>query len=199
MPASHPTSSILRCAVFLDRDGVINKAIIRDQKPYPPSSLEELEIIAGVPEALQLLREAGFLLICITNQPDVARGIQKREVVEKINTFLIKSLRLDEILVCYHDDSDNCYCRKPKPGLLYHAAEKYSIHLPSSFMIGDRWKDIEAGRRAGCITILVDCNYSEPKSMLSPHCRVPSLKEAANWICDKIKGGKIEANFSTQG
>ena len=180
-----------RRAVFLDRDGVINRALVRDGKPYPPRSLEELQIIEGVFEALENLKAAGYLLICITNQPDVARGKQKRERVEEINSFLMKSLPLDEILVCYHDDFDQCSCRKPNPGLLHEAAEKYAIDLSSSFMIGDRWKDIEAGRRAGCLTIFIDYGYKEPEPPSPPMCRVQSLSEAVTWIFQIAKGGRI--------
>ena len=178
-----------RKAVFLDRDGVINKAIVKNGKPNPPRSLEELEVLEGVPEALQALKEAGFLLIGVTNQPDVARGMQSREIVESINSTLLRALPIDEILVCYHDDQDECLCRKPKPGLLQQAAETYAIDLAASFMIGDRWKDVEAGRQAGCTTVLIDYQYAEKVAAI-PDCRVNSLAEAAAWISQKIKGGK---------
>ena len=172
-------------AVFLDRDGVINRCVIRERKPYPPSSIHELEILPGVPEALEKLRESGFLLICVTNQPDVARGTQKREAVEAIHKFLRKSLCLDEILVCYHDDNDRCRCRKPLPGMLLDAAERFSIVLEESFMIGDRWRDIEAGRRADCTTVLIDYHYAETERC-QPHVCVSSLPEAVDWILNYI-------------
>jgi D-glycero-D-manno-heptose 1,7-bisphosphate phosphatase len=124
---------------------------------------------------------AGYLLIGVTNQPDVARGKQRREVVEAINATLLASLPLTEILVCYHDDLDHCSCRKPQPGMLLQAAAKYNLDLPSSFMIGDRWKDVEAGRRAGCATILIDCRYTEIEQSI-PDYRVHSLDEAAHLI-----------------
>jgi D-glycero-D-manno-heptose 1,7-bisphosphate phosphatase len=179
-----------RKAVFLDRDGVLNKAIVKNGKPYPPQNLEELEILEGVPQALQSLKEAGFLLIGVTNQPDVARGIQKREIVASINSTLLRSLPLEDILVCYHDDRDDCSCRKPKPGLLYQAAESYAIDLKTSFMIGDRWKDVEAGRQAGWQTVLIDYHYAENGGATPPDCRVSSLPEAAAWICQIMQGGK---------
>jgi D-glycero-D-manno-heptose 1,7-bisphosphate phosphatase len=171
-----------RKAVFLDRDGVLNRAVIKNGKPYPPSNLDELEIPEDVPLALQTLRNAGFLLIGITNQPDVARGLQRREVVELINATLLTRLPLEEIFVCYHDDGDGCSCRKPLPGLLYQAADRYPIDLSSSFMIGDRWKDVEAGRRAGCVTILIDHHYAEKGSDQPPDYRVRLLSEAATCI-----------------
>lgn len=179
-----------RKAVFLDRDGILNRAIVKNGKPYPPSNLDELEIPQDVPRALQALKEAGFLLIGVTNQPDVSRGTQQREVVEAIHAALLRALPLDEILVCYHDDEDGCSCRKPMPGLLYQAAETYSIDLSSSFMIGDRWKDVEAGQRAGCVTILIDHHYIEKGSDRHPDCRVSLLSEAASCILTHQRRGK---------
>jgi D-glycero-D-manno-heptose 1,7-bisphosphate phosphatase len=176
----------LNRAVFLDRDGVLNRSIVRDGKPYPPGSPAELEILPGVPEALKRLREAGLLLICVTNQPDVARGTQHRGVVEAINRVIVESLPLDEVLVCYHDDADNCPCRKPRPGLLIEAAGRHTIDLKVSFMVGDRWRDIEAGKNAGCKTILVDCGYNERSPQNPPDLRVGSLAESVDWILDGL-------------
>lgn len=175
----------LRRAVFLDRDGVLNRVIVRNRKPYPPASLEELEILPGVPDALHTFEAAGLLLVGVTNQPDVARGTQKRETVEAINAALLAALPLNDIFVCYHDDGDDCDCRKPQPGLLTRAATKYEIDLASSFMIGDRWKDIEAGRRAGCATILIEYGYAENSPVSVPDYHVHSLPEAAVWILDQ--------------
>jgi len=171
-----------RQAVFLDRDGVLNRALVRNGKPYPPTSLAELEIPSEVPEALATLKSAGFLLIGVTNQPDVARGTQRREVVEAINAALLAALPVSEIVVCYHDDRDKCSCRKPRPGLLLWAAAKYGIALSVSFMIGDRWRDVEAGRRAGCRTLLLDYGYQEKEIGPPPDCLVSSLPEATAWI-----------------
>ena len=169
-------------AVFLDRDGVINRSIVRGGKPYPPSSPEDVEILPGVSEALTRLKEAGFLLICVTNQPDVARGTQKRETVETIHEFLLESLCLDEILVCYHDDDDQCVCRKPLPGMLLDAAQRYSTNLEESFMVGDRWRDIEAGQNAGCKTIFIEYGYEEKGPLNPPDVIRNSLSDAADWI-----------------
>ena len=148
-------------AVFLDRDGVINRAVVRDGRPYAPTRVEELEILPGTISSIPRLAEGGYVLIGITNQPDVARGAQSREVVESINTMILSRLPLREIFVCYHDDVDNCDCRKPKPGLILRAAEKYGLDLSQSWMVGDRWKDIAAGRAAGLKTIFVDYHYAE--------------------------------------
>ena len=180
-----------RMAAFLDRDGVLNRAVVKNGRPYPPATLAELQILPDVPLALQALKAAGLLLIGITNQPDVARGTQRRDVVEAINAALLAALPLDDMLVCYHDDGDACDCRKPRPGLLIQAATKHGIDLASSFMIGDRWKDVEAGRRAGCAAILIDYGYAESgPDGCSPDRAVRSLSEAAAWILNPTGRGK---------
>jgi D-glycero-D-manno-heptose 1,7-bisphosphate phosphatase len=170
-----------RRAVFLDRDGVLNQVVVRNGKPCPPDDVEHLELFADVPGALADLSAAGFLLICVTNQPDVVRGTQSREVVEAINASLLETLPLTELLTCYHDDADNCACRKPKPGLLLEGAEHHGIDLLESFMVGDRWRDVEAGHRAGCRTIWLDRHYAEALT-IPPDRTAQSLAEATEWI-----------------
>jgi len=166
-------------AVFLDRDGVLNEAIVRDGKPYPPASIEELVVVPDAARALARLRRAGYRLVVVTNQPDVARGGQRREVVEAINQFLLDALPLDEVRVCYHDDPDQCSCRKPAPGLLLQAPDH---DLPQSTIVGDRWRDIEAGRRAGIgAAVLIERGYREAMRS-EPDARVSSLTEAVDWI-----------------
>lgn len=171
----------MKRAVFLDRDGVLNRAIVRDGKPYPPSNVSELEILSGVEEALAALRKAGFLLIVVTNQPDVARGTTTREAVEAINAALGTELQIDEFRTCYHDSEAGCDCRKPRPGALLAAAAHHDIDLYHSFMVGDRWRDAEAGQRAGCKTILIDYGYQE-KQPEAVDYSVASLSEAAEII-----------------
>ena len=171
-----------RRAVFLDRDGVINRAFVRDGKPFPPPTQHELEILPGVPEALHDLKSHGYALLVVTNQPDVGRGKQSRQALDAIHQSLLKSLPLDDILVCCHTDQDNCDCRKPLPGMLLEAARKHNIDLSASFMVGDRWRDVEAGYNAGCKTILIDYGYSERPPDRVPDLRVGSLREAADWI-----------------
>jgi D-glycero-D-manno-heptose 1,7-bisphosphate phosphatase len=170
-----------RRAVFLDRDGVINRASVRDGKPHPPSSVDELEILPGVEGALEQLKKAGFLLIVVTNQPDVARGTTTREVVEAIHERLADTLPVDRFVVCYHDTADECDCRKPRAGMLLTSARELQIDLASSYMVGDRWRDIEAGRRAGCKTLFVDHGYGEEQPR-DYDFRVNSLAEAASVI-----------------
>ena len=168
-------------AVFLDRDGVINRAPVKDGRPDSPSRVEEVEILPGVPEGLLDLKKEGFLLVVVTNQPDVARGTRSLKSVEEINRFLRNRLPLDDIRVCYHDDRDHCLCRKPLPGLLLEAAKEHAIELPRSFMVGDRWRDMEAGERAGCRTIFMDYGYGEKRPARYDH-RVETFRDAAEWI-----------------
>lgn len=148
-------------AVFLDRDGIINHSVVRDGAPYPPTSLDELEIISGAMISLKKLADAGYVLIGVTNQPDVSRGTQSREAVEEINAYIKAKLPVTAIFTCYHDDKDNCSCRKPKPGLILDAAREYNVDLAKSWMVGDRWKDISAGQGAGLRTVFVDYHYDE--------------------------------------
>ena len=169
-------------AVFLDRDGVINRAFVRDGKPYSPPTPEDLDVLPGGPEALRDLRSHGYKLLVVTNQPDVGRGKQSRESLEAMHQDLRARLSLDDILVCTHTDADDCDCRKPLPGMLLEAAKKHNIDLAASYMVGDRWKDIDAGYNAGCKTILVDYGYSERSPERVPGLIVKSLREAADWI-----------------
>ena len=168
-------------AVFLDRDGVINRAIVVDGKPYPPASMEEFEFCVYAKEGLETLSAAGFLNIVVTNQPDVRTGKQNMAVVDQFHQKLIDELPIDDIYACFHVDEDNCDCRKPQPGMLLQAAEKWSIDLRRSFMLGDRWKDIEAGERAGCITCWLPGGYAEPEPQ-SPDFIVRSVLEASQHI-----------------
>lgn len=169
-------------AVFFDRDGVLNEAIVRDGKPYPPATLNETRIMEGAETLLPRLRAAGFLLLVVTNQPDIARGAADWNSVASINDYLRAHLPLDAILVCPHDDADHCECRKPNPGLLLKAAVDFDVALDDSYMIGDRWKDIEAGMRAGCKTIWINRNYQERGPKQPPAVTVLSLAEAVDWI-----------------
>ncbi len=175
----------MKSAVFLDRDGVINRALTRDGRPYPPSCLAEFEILPGVAEACAKLKQAGYLLVVATNQPDVGRGTLKQEVVEAIHADMCRRLPIDRVEVCHHPgrEASECDCRKPKPGMLLHAARALSIDLARSFMVGDRWRDIDCGHAAGVTTILIDYGYAESLRNM-PHHRVSSLAEAANLILD---------------
>jgi transaldolase len=181
--------TLLRRAVFLDRDGVLNRTVVRDGAPRPPASPDELEILPGVPEALAALAARGWVLVVVTNQPDVARGRQARAVVEAINRRLLSTLPLRAVLACYHDDADRCDCRKPRPGLLRQAAAEHGLDLDASVMVGDRWSDVQAGAAAGCRTFLVRADYSEPERCRPDH-EVADLGEAAAAILRL--GGRVE-------
>ncbi len=171
----------LRRAVFVDRDGVINRPIVRNGRPFAPASVDELEILPGVAEALTRLSNAGFIIVVVTNQPEVARGTLPRAALDAMHASLQSVLPLDDIRVCPHDDRDACDCRKPKPGMVLAAARELGISLEESYLVGDRWRDIEAGRNAGCVTIFVDCGYDEPRPE-GAAATVRSLAEAAEWI-----------------
>jgi transaldolase len=167
-------------AVFLDRDGVLNHAVLRDGKPHPPADAASMTIVAGAADALLRLRERDFRLIVVTNQPDVARGTQQRGVVEAMNEKLRAALPVDEVVVCWHD-GDACDCRKPKPGALLDAARRHGIDLSRSFMVGDRWRDIEAGQRAGVKCLFIDHGYRE-RQPEGEFVRVDSIGSAAEEI-----------------
>lgn len=170
-----------RRAIFLDRDGVLIRTFVRDGVPHPPSSLDEVEILLGVPAALAALKQRGFLLLVVTNQPDVARGSQSRARVDAINARLARELPLDGVYVCYHDTPDRCGCRKPAPGLLLDAAAEHGVDLADSYMAGDRASDIAAGQAAGCRTILLRHPYSG-SCHIKPTFEVADLVEAAHCV-----------------
>lgn len=166
-------------AVFLDSDGVLNNAIIKEGKPLAPVSISELVIPDEVLPALNRLKAAGYLLICVTNKPDIERGLTTQANVDAIYNKMRAVLPLDDILICYHEGSD---CYKPNPGLLFTAKAKYDINLAESFLIGDRWRDIGAGQNAGCKTIWIDRHYEEKQPLPPADVTVSSLSEAVDWI-----------------
>jgi D-glycero-D-manno-heptose 1,7-bisphosphate phosphatase len=178
----------MRRAVFLDRDGVINRALEHESKPYPPTSLAEFEILPEVPGACAKLKAAGFLLIVATNQPDVGRGTLNQDIVEKIHAHMTAHLPIDRVEVCFHAGKSlsDCDCRKPKPGMLLRAARDLQIDLAQSWMVGDRWRDIDCGRAAGCKTILIDRHYAEALKQ-KPDFSAGNLAEAADIILRESK------------
>jgi D-glycero-D-manno-heptose 1,7-bisphosphate phosphatase len=170
-----------RRAVFLDRDGVLNRSIVRGGKPYAPQSVEAIEVLPGVEQALQQLRQAGFLNVVVTNQPDVGTGKLARAVADAMNARLAAMLPIDAVKVCYHRDEENCRCRKPKPGLIVDAAQDLGIDVSKSFMVGDRWRDVGAAQAAGCPALFIDYGYSETRPE-QPYVPVKSLADAAGFI-----------------
>ena len=168
-------------AVFVDRDGVLNRSRVHDGKPYAPRRLEEFHLLPGVRAAVAALKEAGLLVIVVTNQPDIGNGLVEAETMAAMHARLAARVAVDDIRVCSHSQSAGCDCRKPRPGLLLAAAEAWSIDLARSYMVGDRAGDVIAGRAAGCYTVFVDRNYRETPR-LAVDAKVRSFPEAARVI-----------------
>ena len=172
---------ILKKAVFLDRDGVVNKAKIINGKPYPPKSKSEVEIFDDVISSVNRLKSKGFEIVVITNQPDIARKKTKLTTVLEIHEYIREKSTISNFFICPHDDVDECECRKPKIGLLVQAAQEFNIDLNGSHLVGDRWKDIKAGQDAGCTCYFINNQYSEKYPHL-PYFEVKSLSDATNII-----------------
>ena len=170
-----------RPAVFLDRDGVLTVPEFRDGRSYAPKRLEDFRCYPEAAACLGRLRDAGHVLVVVTNQPDVGNGLVPMAVVEAMHERLARELPIARIEVCPHRSADACECRKPRPGMLLRAADALGLELTRSFMVGDRASDVEAGRRAGCRTLFLDRGYTEPRPA-SPDATVASLSEATEWI-----------------
>lgn len=183
-------SDALRPAVFLDRDGVLNRVFVREGVTHPPSFAADFELLPGAADAVRRLHASGFALVVVTNQADVARGIQTRQGVEAIHARLLAELPMLEVLACYHETDDGCTCRKPKPGMLLEAARRWQLDMRWSFLVGDRWSDVCAGAAAGCRTILVESPYSGRARCQPDHC-VRDLAEAAEWILNQKREAKV--------
>ena len=177
-----------RRAVFLDRDGVLNHPVIREGRPYPPMSAAEFDLYDGVPEACARLKAAGFLLVVVTNQPDVGRGTQSQAAVEAMHVKLRRTVpSLAGIEICFHagdEHGEPCDCRKPKPGMLLRAAAAHEIDLTQSYLVGDRWRDVDCAHAAGCRAVFIDHNYRESLRK-RPHFTATTFGEATQIIlCD---------------
>jgi D-glycero-D-manno-heptose 1,7-bisphosphate phosphatase len=178
---------IKKRAVFLDRDGVINRAMVLDGRPYPPRRVEDFLLMPDAVESCAKLKEAGFLLIVVTNQPDVGRKNLEQSAVEAMHAEMCRLLPIDRVEVCYaagqaHGESSDF--RKPAPGMVLRAAHALGVDLAASWLIGDRWRDIDCGHSANCRTIFVDCGYRE-RLRLPPDYRVKSLAEAVEIILEE--------------
>ncbi|HEY7519690.1 MAG TPA: HAD-IIIA family hydrolase [Methylomirabilota bacterium] len=170
-------------AVFLDRDGVLTATVRRAGRAVAPTRLEDFAVLPDAPAALRRLSAAGFLLIVATNQPDVARGLVARETVEVMHRRLRAALPVDDIEACYEIETPASACYKPRPGMLLAAARRHGIDLTRSYMVGDRWRDVGAGKAAGCFTVFIDRGYGEAL-VESPDAVCRSLGEAAEIIMD---------------
>jgi D-glycero-D-manno-heptose 1,7-bisphosphate phosphatase len=172
---------VTRPAVFLDRDGVLNRPVVREGLPFPPATPEEFELYPEVSEGCAQLKQAGLFLVVVTNQPDVGRGTQNRELVEAMHQELREAVpSLDAIEICFHAGASHgepCDCRKPKPGMLLRAAANHAIDLRRSFFIGDRWRDVDCAHAAGCRAVFIDHGYNEPLRQ-QPEFTVATFREA---------------------
>ncbi len=181
-----------RPAVFLDRDGVLNRALIRDGKPYAPRRLEDFRLLPGAGRAVTDLKTAGFVVVVVTNQPDVGHGLIAPETLEAMHAKLRVAAPVDAILVCTHRQNEGCACRKPKPGLIERAIRRFGIAREASYMVGDRWNDTVAGKAAGLYTIFLDRGYTEVL-VEAPDLAVKSLSEATLCILGRHRRGKRDS------
>jgi D-glycero-D-manno-heptose 1,7-bisphosphate phosphatase len=168
-------------AVFLDRDGVLVVPEFRDGRSFAPRRIADFRLYEEAAPCLERMKTAGFKLVVVTNQPDVGNGLVERAVIEEMHHRLATALPVDAIEVCYHAPSDNCDCRKPKPGMLRRAAGRLGLDCARSIMIGDRGSDVAAGRAAGCRTIFIDLGYREEKPD-RPDWRVDCLSDATDIV-----------------
>jgi D-glycero-D-manno-heptose 1,7-bisphosphate phosphatase len=175
----------LSAAVFLDRDGVLTEAMVLDGVPQSPRLAGELAILPEARPACRALAEARLKLVCVTNQPEIARKSLDPAELEAMNEILQRELGLQEVVVCPHDDPDGCDCRKPLPGMILDAAERLGIDLRASFTVGDRWRDVDAGRAAGTTTVFIDRGYDEALTA-EPDVTVGGIQEASEWIIEQI-------------
>lgn len=168
-------------AVFLDRDGVIVVPNFRDGRSFAPRRIEDFEFYPDARDSLNLLKAAGYVLVVVSNQPDVGAGMISDTVMAEMNRRLLDSFPIDAIKICTHTRDAMCLCRKPAPGLLIEAGRELALSLSDSFMVGDRSSDVEAGQAAGCRTVFIDLDYNEPKPS-SPTFTVRSISEAAKVV-----------------
>ena len=150
-------------AFFFDRDGILNKSIIKNNKPYSPRIPGQLKLNREILQFIKYLKKKNFIIIAVSNQPDIKRGKLCKFALKIINVLVKRYFLIDEIYVCEHDVSDTCNCRKPKNGMLLQAGKKWNIDFKKSYLIGDRWTDIQAGNSLYCKTIFIDYNYNEKK------------------------------------
>ena len=181
-------------AVFLDRDGVLTIPEFRDGRSYAVRRLEDFHFYPGAAEAVATLKAAGFLVVVVTNQPDVGAGFVSQELVEAMHARLRGEIAVDDIEVCYETRDAGSSRRKPEPGMLLDAAEKWNLNLKECFMVGDREGDVIAGRKVGCTTIFIDLGYSGENRPTEQAVTVGSLVEAVEWILreERLRSLRIE-------
>jgi D-glycero-D-manno-heptose 1,7-bisphosphate phosphatase len=175
----------MKTAVFLDRDGVVNKAILRNRRPFSPRSLSQFEILHKVPEAVKILQNLGHEIVVVTNQPEISSGVISEDLTLEIHNTISSITGIKHFYFCGHNDMHNCECRKPKPGMIIQAAQDLDLDLTQSYLVGDRWKDIQAGQKAGCTCYFIDNEYDEIRPS-PPFITVKSLYEFAVLIRERI-------------
>src|SRR2546425_1474666 len=149
----------MKRAVFIERDGILNEVGVGPKNPIVPLTLEEFRIKKEAEPSLKKLKKAGFVLIVTSNQPGLSRGYQSRRELDRMHDLVKRCFPIDDLMICPHDESDHCPCRKPRPGLLIEAAFKWHLNLDHSFVISDKWQDAEAARTAGCTSLLLKSPY----------------------------------------
>jgi len=178
----------MRRAVFLDRDGVLTKLVARRGAPYSPLTLEEFEVVPTARAAVWVLKKLGLVVVVATNQPDVRRGLLSEAELRRMHEMLRRTVPIDAVYVCTHDDVDGCDCRKPKPGMLLRASKDFEIDLPASFLVGDTWKDIQAGKKVRCTTFLVETRATG-QLVEEPDHKVATLQAAVEQIVQLVAPG----------
>lgn len=174
----------MKC-VFLDRDGVVNRSDVKNGKPFAPKFFSDFKVLSGVKESIETIKNLGFKVSIFTNQPDVKKNTNMIYEIEKMHKFLYQNYDIDHIDVCFHSNEDNCFCKKPKPGMLIRSARKLDVDLTKSLVIGDRWSDIECGQTVGCKCFFINYNYNEPKP-IQPYTEVSSLKNFSEILKENL-------------
>jgi D-glycero-D-manno-heptose 1,7-bisphosphate phosphatase len=169
----------MNSAVFFDRDGVLNELVSRDGGFFSPRTVEDFQIFPEVMDVMSQIKSKGYLCIIVSNQPDIARGNLEKSELRSMTRILSSTLDLDDVFYCLHDDSDECDCRKPAPGLLLHAHEKWDLDLACSFMVGDTARDFEAAQEAGVEFYLLDRTYNKA---LQVENRIDSLRDIIGFL-----------------
>ena len=166
-------------AVFFDRDGVLNELVSRNGGLYSPRSVEDFQLVPEAEDVINIIKSKGYLCITVSNQPDVARGYLDRSALDKMTQILFTSLDLHDIFYCLHDDIDECDCRKPAPGLLFQAEEKWNIDFACSLMVGDTVKDLEVAQGVDMKFYLLDRTYNQSLQVKN---RVTSLRDIIGFL-----------------
>jgi D-glycero-D-manno-heptose 1,7-bisphosphate phosphatase len=168
-------------AIFFDRDGVLNKTLLKNGKPYAPRNIKDFKIISDAYSILSYLKSLNYLMFVVTNQPDVGNGYMDKIIVEEMHEMILDQLPIQEIFTCYHSQKDNCSCRKPKTGMLEKAHKKFNLNIKDCFIVGDRFSDIEAGQKFKFQTVMIGTGYGE-KPLAKPDFNIDKLEDLRSII-----------------